>query len=322
MIPFCMTMLSFRVPDDDAAEVQRWAEALGVDRSEILRDALHRHLVALGGEHDALAWERMPLDSGERSLSEVADWGPAEDWADWNMQRGEIWFAATPAAIARCSFSPATRLRIASARSSSPPHADPAWARFGVVLSAAEDGVPSDCVVNFDNLHAPARHLPAARHRSLAEAHGAGLSHLAQRNRLLISRRRLVRASSSRRARCKSEARSLRPRSASRALRRSVGVTCADPSGHRSITVRPGRSEALLQSSVARALRDPRGLAPVDPGASGRSDSGSGSRTPIARRSGPPTGSRSTRRSPAPTTGSTVVVSADRRTVRADVHRR
>ena len=79
-----MTMLSFRVPDDEAAEVQRWAEALGVDRSEILRDALHRHLVALGGEHDAEAWERSPLDDGERSLAAVADWGPAEDWSDWH----------------------------------------------------------------------------------------------------------------------------------------------------------------------------------------------------------------------------------------------
>jgi predicted transcriptional regulator len=76
-------MLSFRVPDEEAAEVQRWADALGVDRSEILRDALHRHLVALGGEHDADAWERMPLDPGERSLADVAEWGLAEDWTDW-----------------------------------------------------------------------------------------------------------------------------------------------------------------------------------------------------------------------------------------------
>ena len=37
-----MTMLSFRVQDDEAAEIQRSAEALGVDRSEILRDAVHR----------------------------------------------------------------------------------------------------------------------------------------------------------------------------------------------------------------------------------------------------------------------------------------
>jgi hypothetical protein len=78
-----MTMLSFRVPDDDAAEIQRWADTLGVDRSEILRDALRRHLVALSGERDSEAWDRLPLEAGERSLSGIADWGPAEDWADW-----------------------------------------------------------------------------------------------------------------------------------------------------------------------------------------------------------------------------------------------
>lgn len=78
-----MTMLSFRVPDEDAAEVRRWAEALGLDRSEILRDALHRHLVVLKGESDAEKWEEQPSTSVERSLSEIADWGPAEDWADW-----------------------------------------------------------------------------------------------------------------------------------------------------------------------------------------------------------------------------------------------
>lgn len=83
-----MTMLSFRVPDSDAAEVQRWAEALGVDRSEILRDALHRHLVVLSGEHDASAWEQTPPSEAEQSLSEVADWGPAEDWADWDDATG------------------------------------------------------------------------------------------------------------------------------------------------------------------------------------------------------------------------------------------
>jgi len=80
----CMTMLSFRVSDDEAAEVQRWAESLGIDRSEILRDALHRHLVGLSSEHDAEAWARAPLTDSERSLEGIADWGPAEDWTDWN----------------------------------------------------------------------------------------------------------------------------------------------------------------------------------------------------------------------------------------------
>lgn len=79
-----MTMLSFRVADDEAAEVQRWAEALGVYRSEILRDALHRHLVGLNNERDSEKWERSPATEEELSLSEIADWGPAEDWADWD----------------------------------------------------------------------------------------------------------------------------------------------------------------------------------------------------------------------------------------------
>ncbi len=83
-----MTMLSFRVPDADAVEVQRWAEALGLERSELLRDALHRHLVRLRSEDDAANWKRTPLTDAEKSLSQIADWGPAEDWADWADETG------------------------------------------------------------------------------------------------------------------------------------------------------------------------------------------------------------------------------------------
>jgi len=78
-----MTMLSFRVDDEDAADLQRWAERLGVDRSELLRDALRRHLLRLASEDDAKIWTDQPLDQGEQSLSAIADWGPAEDWSDW-----------------------------------------------------------------------------------------------------------------------------------------------------------------------------------------------------------------------------------------------
>jgi predicted transcriptional regulator len=78
-----MTMLSFRVDDEEATQAQRWAERLGVDRSELLRDALHRHLLRLASEDDAQTWVDHPLDAGERALSDIADWGPAEDWSDW-----------------------------------------------------------------------------------------------------------------------------------------------------------------------------------------------------------------------------------------------
>jgi hypothetical protein len=76
-------MLSFRVEDGEAAEAQRWATRLGVDRSELLREALHRYLLRLASENDAATWTEIPLDAGEQSLAEIADWGPAEDWSDW-----------------------------------------------------------------------------------------------------------------------------------------------------------------------------------------------------------------------------------------------
>ena len=78
-----MTMLSFRVEEQDAADAQRWADALGVDRSELLREALRRHLDRLASEGDADRWEATPLDDGEQALAAISDWGPAEDWSDW-----------------------------------------------------------------------------------------------------------------------------------------------------------------------------------------------------------------------------------------------
>lgn len=78
-----MTMLSFRVDESEAAVAQAWAERLGLDRSELLRQALRRHLLRLASERDAEIWEQHPLTVDERALSEIAEWGPAEDWADW-----------------------------------------------------------------------------------------------------------------------------------------------------------------------------------------------------------------------------------------------
>ncbi len=78
-----MTMISFRVDEQEAANAQRWAERLGVDRSELLREALRRHLLRLASEEDATRWLERPLDDGELSLDDIADWGPAEDWSDW-----------------------------------------------------------------------------------------------------------------------------------------------------------------------------------------------------------------------------------------------
>ena len=78
-----MTMISFRVDDAEAADAQRWADQLGIEKSELLREALHRHLVRLASEVDANRWENLPHTEEELSLALVADWGPADDWADW-----------------------------------------------------------------------------------------------------------------------------------------------------------------------------------------------------------------------------------------------
>lgn len=76
-------MLSFRVDDTDAEGATRWSRRLGVDRSELLREALRRHLQRLASEEDAETWADQPLEQSEQALADVADWGPAEDWSDW-----------------------------------------------------------------------------------------------------------------------------------------------------------------------------------------------------------------------------------------------
>jgi hypothetical protein len=81
-----MTMLSFRVSEREAAEAQRWADRLGVDRSQLLRDALHGHLLRLASELEPEIWAVQPLDEGEQTLGEIADWGAAEDWSDWDHE--------------------------------------------------------------------------------------------------------------------------------------------------------------------------------------------------------------------------------------------
>ncbi len=78
-----MTMFSFRVDDHEAALTQQWADSLGIDRSALLRAALHRHLVLLAADHDVLSWNTLPLTPAESTLGEIAEWGPAEDWTDW-----------------------------------------------------------------------------------------------------------------------------------------------------------------------------------------------------------------------------------------------
>ena len=80
-----MTTLSFHVSETEAESVANWADKLGIDRSDLLRTALHRHLVKLASEEESRIWLEMPLTDGEDTLSAIADWGVAEDWSDWGV---------------------------------------------------------------------------------------------------------------------------------------------------------------------------------------------------------------------------------------------
>lgn len=83
-----MTMLSFRVDEAEAERATSWAERLGVERSELLREALRRHLALLAADEDARIWEALPLTEEEAALNTVAEWGPAEDWTGWFDEAG------------------------------------------------------------------------------------------------------------------------------------------------------------------------------------------------------------------------------------------
>ncbi len=77
-------MVSFRVEEEDVAAAQEWAARLGVDRSELFRDALRGHLASLAAEAEVEAYQAAPFTDDELSLAVIADWGPAEDWSDWH----------------------------------------------------------------------------------------------------------------------------------------------------------------------------------------------------------------------------------------------
>ncbi|MDA8185518.1 MAG: type II toxin-antitoxin system PemK/MazF family toxin [Actinomycetota bacterium] len=92
------------------------------------------------------------------------------------MQRGEIWFAATPGGDRPVLV--ITRDPVAD-RIGSVVVAAITRTRRGLVsemeLSAGSDGVPSDCVVNFDNVHTLTR---AAFRRPVTSLSSARLAEL------------------------------------------------------------------------------------------------------------------------------------------------
>ena len=97
------------------------------------------------------------------------------------MQRGEIWFAATPGGDRPVLV--LTRDPVASRIGSIVVAALTRTVR-GLVselsLTAADDGVPSDCIVNFDNIHTIPR---AAFRKPIAKLTAPRLAEACQRLR-------------------------------------------------------------------------------------------------------------------------------------------
>lgn len=83
------SMVSFRADDEDVAAADRWAARLGVERSQLLRDALAAHLARLAAEVEGALYEAQPFTDEEAALDPADDWGPAEDWSDWQAWADE-----------------------------------------------------------------------------------------------------------------------------------------------------------------------------------------------------------------------------------------
>lgn len=77
-------MLSFRIEDDEAVRATEWADRLGMDRSQLLRVALRRHLDHLAALEEAAGWiDDEEHEQAVAALAGAAEWGIAEDWSDW-----------------------------------------------------------------------------------------------------------------------------------------------------------------------------------------------------------------------------------------------
>ena len=93
------------------------------------------------------------------------------------MRRGDIWFAATPGGdrpvlvLTRDPVADRIVCVVVAALTRT---------RRGLVseldLTAREDDVPTDCVVNFDNIHTISRALPTSGHVAVRGAHGPRIS--------------------------------------------------------------------------------------------------------------------------------------------------
>ena len=148
-------MISFRVSESEAAEAQRRAQQLGVDRSELLREALHRYLVKFGErrrrqylEPDSAQLRRAVVrrGGGLGSGRRLVGLGRRNGVRSGSRRHPEG--IDQVLVLTRDPVADRIQAVVVAALTRTKRHLV-----SELELTASGDGVPSDCVVNFDNLH-------------------------------------------------------------------------------------------------------------------------------------------------------------------------
>jgi mRNA interferase MazF len=100
------------------------------------------------------AYDERTLSSEQASLANIADWVRPKNGATWPLRRDELWLAGTPGGDRPVLV--LTRDPVAD-RIGALVVADLTRTRRGLSseleLTVDQDHVPSNCVVNFDNIH-------------------------------------------------------------------------------------------------------------------------------------------------------------------------
>lgn len=90
----CMTMLSVRVDDDVAGQIESWCSQHEMPRSDFLREAVRRELNRRHAVDEAAWIDTLDDDLETASAFEAIEaWGPQEDWSQWHA-----WLDAAEAA--------------------------------------------------------------------------------------------------------------------------------------------------------------------------------------------------------------------------------
>ena len=84
---------SLPVVEEDFEDPKDYLRILNVikqvlEASEDFKNQIDIFLDYLRGQKDIYAWLAYPITEEELALAKIADWGPEEDWSDWDNTTG------------------------------------------------------------------------------------------------------------------------------------------------------------------------------------------------------------------------------------------